>query len=383
MKTIEIFIFSCFFFTRIGLSQTKTDSSHIKDSASIPIKENITDLPDQLSIQFDYVHGNMIPHAKEVLNVKGKNPKGYKIELSWQLHWKSVWDNYHSYPRLGIFAEYFDTDFEEILGHGYATGMLFTYFFGLPSTINFLLKGEAGVIYLTKPYDRNNNPHNMSYCTYLNYSLSIGGGINLKLNRLWQLQFLASMNHKSNAAWLEPNGGINYPAVSLGVTYILNPVNFKPLPGEDPYLSLPKKKRWEISLSGGMSAMPYPKPGQAPMASLSVMRSIQVARLLALTAAAELEYNGRARKLMEKYYTHIKSSYWRSSVLLGGEFLLGKALFGIQLGVYFYREYVEGGDFFQRYYLVYNILKNIYAGISFKSYGHFADHLDLKLAYSF
>ncbi len=68
---------------------------------------------------------------------------------------------------------------------------------------------------------------------------------------------------------------------------------------------------------------------------------------------------------------------------LGVEFLLERTIFGVQLGVYFYREYVEGDDIYQRYYLVYNIFEHIYAGINFKAYGHFADHLGLKFIYSF
>ncbi len=283
---------------KITLAQDSIDSVYVETGTNETEEEIVNDPPDQMIIQFSYLRGDLIPHAKEVLNVEGKSPSEYKILLGWQQYSKKVWDNYHSYPRLGLFAEYFDTDFEDVLGHGYSAGLFFTYFFGLPSDFNFIIQGEAGLTYLTKPYDRETHPENMSYSTNFNYTLFISAGINVQLSKWWELQFLISMNHKSNAAYLEPNGGINYPALSMALGYVLNPVDFQPIPGKDPYLTSPKKKRWDIAVTGGISSMPYPKPGQAGMVSLSVLRSIQVARLIAVTGGAEIEYNGRAKKLM-------------------------------------------------------------------------------------
>jgi len=190
------------------------------------------------------------------------------------------------------------------------------------------------------------------------------------------------MNHKSNAALLEPNGGINYFALNLAAGYIPNPVEFKPMKHPDPYLTSKKKNRWDFTLFGGISSMPYPKPGQAPMYGINIVRSFQVARILALTGGAELEVNGRAKKLMEQYYPDYDHSYLRGSLQFGVEFLMGKTIFSVQLGVYVWREFVEKDDIYQRYNLFYNIFDNIYAGISFKSYRNFADYLSLRLTYS-
>lgn len=261
----KIFILGLILTSGVIIPQTSIDSVYIENGSVKSSKKTIVDHPNPLTIQFSFLRGDLIPHAKEVLNVKGKHPTEYKLLFGWQMLSKKVWDNYHSYPRFGFFTEYFDTDFEETLGHGYSAGMFFTYFFGLPSDFNFIVQGEAGLTYLTKPYNKEFHPENMSYSTYLNYSLLIGGGINLQFSKWLELQFLISMNHKSNAAYLEPNGGINYPAISLAIGYVFNPIDFEPIPGEDPYLTSPKKKRWEISLSGGISSMPYPKPGQAAM----------------------------------------------------------------------------------------------------------------------
>jgi hypothetical protein len=118
------------------------------------------------------------------------------------------------------------------------------------------------------------------------------------------------------------------------------------------------------------------------MYGVNIVRSWQVARILALTGGAELEVNGRAKKLMEQYYTDLDKSFLRGSLQFGVEFLMGRTIFGVQLGYYVYREFAEKDDIYQRYSLMYRIFDHIYAGASFKSYRNFADYLSLRMTYS-
>jgi hypothetical protein len=257
------------------------------------------------------------------------------------------------------------------------------------------LKGKAGFAYLTKPFDKVTHPQNMSYSTHFNYILSAGAGITLKLLDQIELQLEGSMNHQSNAALLEPNGGINYWAASSSLNYFLEPVDFRNRDVKfDPYLSQPKKTRWDISFSWGISSMPYPEPGQVPMYGITVNRSIQVYRIMALLFGAELERNGRAVELFRRYRPNEDVNPYRFSLLGGVEFLMGRTLFTVQFGGYLFipfRHFVADGfpartfedRTYQRWGLVYNIFDNIYAGINFKSYRNSADHLSLRFTYSF
>ncbi|UCH66677.1 MAG: acyloxyacyl hydrolase, partial [Ignavibacterium sp.] len=324
------------------------------------VNHNATNYVSPLVIQLNYQYGFLIPHADEVFNVAGKHPQGLKLYFGWQLNSTEVWDDCNCFPRLGFFLEYFKTDFEEVLGRGYSLAGSFTYFFGIPSTYNFIIQGEGGLTYLTKPHDEINHPENFSYSTHWNYILSVGLGLNVRTSRHTELQFLVNMNHKSNAALLEPNGGVNYVALNLAAGYIPKPVEFAPMMHPDPYLTTEKKKRWDFTLFGGISSMPYPKPGQAPMYGINIVRSWQVARILALTGGAELEVNGRAKKLMEQYFTNDDKSHLRGSLQFGVEFLMGRTIFSVQLGVYVYREFVEKDDIYQRYNLFYRIFDPFY-----------------------
>lgn len=345
------------------------------------IEDNFPDLTP-LTASFNFLYGFAVPHAKEVINIRGTNPKGYELNFDWLLYTKEVWDDCHCYPRLGFHLAFYDFDLTDIFGYGYEGGINFTYYFGLLSKFNFLLKGKAGLSYLTEPYNKETHPENMSYSTHLNYLLSAGAGFRLEFNDNIESQFIVSMNHNSNAALTEPNGGINYPAVSLALGYTFESIEIKPRTHPDPYLSTENKKRWDISLFWGISAMPFPDESQVPMYGINVVRSWQVLRFGAVTAGAEMEMNGRASLKVQRG-TIEDQSPWRGSVQGGWEFLMGKTIFSIQLGLYVYRPHKEKDDFYQRFGLVHRIFDNLYAGINFKSYRHWADHLDFRMIFNF
>lgn len=330
-----------------------------------------------------FIYGYMIPHAKEVVNVRGLNPRGYELNYYWHLNNDDVWNDCECYPRLGTFFSFYDLTQPEILGYGYAGGINFTYFFGLPDDFNFHLKGKGGLSYLTNPFDENAELKNWSYSTYINYILSVGGGITFRPFEKLEFQLEGSMNHQSNAAYLEPNGGINYWALALSANYFLDQPDFYPRDIYDPYPFSEKKKRWDFSFSWGISSMPYPMPGQVPMYGITILRSIQTWRIAALTFGAELERNGRAVEIARRKYPDQAINPYRGSLLAGIEFLMGRTILGAQLGGYIYREFAERDDIYQRWYLVYNIYDNIYTGLTFKSYRNAADHLSLRFTYSF
>jgi len=382
--TTKVLTFCFYSIITAGLTyaQSNFDSlfTALPDSTIITETEITDSTP--LTAGFNFIYGFAVPHAKEVVNIRGTNPIGYELDFIWLLYTQEVWDDCHCYPRLGFHFGFYDFELNEILGYGYEGGINFIYYFGLLSKFNFLVQGKAGLSYLTKPYDEINHPQNMSYSTHLNYLLSAGAGLRFEFSDYVETQFLVSMNHNSNAALTEPNGGINYPAISLALGYTFNPIEIKPRTHADPYLTSENKTRWDIGLFWGISSMPFPDPSQVPMFGVNVLRSWQVMRFGAVTAGAEMEMNGRARLRVDRG-TIEEQSPWRGSIHGGWEFLMGKTIFSIQLGLYVYRPHKEMDDVYQRFGLVHRVFDHLYAGINFKSYRHWADHLDLRLIFSF
>lgn len=383
MCRFSILTFTLLFFA-FFLIYAQTDNSQLKsDWDSTEYKAE----PGKI-IGIAFLTGYMIPHSNEVNNVRGLNPRGIEIAYYNHLNSDDVWLDCECYPRFGFFFSYYHLDRVELLGHSLAGGLNFTYFLGLPSSFNFHLKGKAGLAYLTKPYDKIKHPRNWSYATHLNFFLSAGAGITVPLYKQTELQVEVSMNHQSNAAYLEPNGGVNYWGLSAGLNYKINPVIYPVRYIEnDPYLTQPRKTRWDFSFSYGISSNNFnifgSPPGQVPMYGFTINRSIQTFRILALLFGAELERNSRAISIYEKLYPGKEVNPWRFSLLGGFEFLMGRTLLSVQFGGYLYMPFRDVEDrTYQRWGLVYNIFDNFYAGMNFKSYRNSADHFSLRLTYS-
>jgi hypothetical protein len=363
-------------------AQLYPQNTNIQSNKNEVLTEDISSNNNYLVLGFSYVTGYMISHANEVVNLRGLNPRSYEFDVNWHLNNDDVWNDCHSYPRVGAFLAFHDYENDDLLGHGFSGGISFTYFFGLPTDFNFHLKGKAGASYLTKPFDKDKHPDNMAYATHINYLISIGFGMTIRLSNNIELQLEGSMNHQSNAAFLEPNGGINYWAASISTNYFVNQPAFKERNIPDSYLKSEKIKRWEFSLSYGISSMPYPMPGQVPMYGITISRSLQFCRIACITFGAELERNGRAVEINRRINSETEIDPMRASLLAGVEFLMGHTIFSIQFGGYVYRPFVEKDDVYQRWGLMYNVYENIYTGLNFKSYGNSADHLSLRITFT-
>ena len=93
------------------------------------IEDKIPDITP-LTTSFNFLYGFAVPHAKEVVNIRGTNPKGYEFNFNWLLYTNEVWDDCHCYPRLGFHLAFYDFDLNDIFGYGYEGGINFTYYFG-------------------------------------------------------------------------------------------------------------------------------------------------------------------------------------------------------------------------------------------------------------
>lgn len=105
--------------TGITLSQS-IDSTYLNNEqifSKVPPEHNYKILG------VSFISGYMIPHAKEVLNVRGANPRGYEANIFWHLNNNDVWNDCHCYPRIGVFISFYDFGLTDILGYRIAGGI--------------------------------------------------------------------------------------------------------------------------------------------------------------------------------------------------------------------------------------------------------------------
>lgn len=338
---------------------------------------------EPISIGARFHTGFIIQHSEDVESVQGAKPKGIELTLSWFLNGDNTWHQCLCYPKVGFMYSFFDYGNKNVLGVGHTLAGYFEHYFRDPGWFNISLRGGMGYTYATKAHDRNSNKSNMSYAMATNWRLFLNLGVNFQIDRHLELKVGASMNHDSNANIKEPNGGVNYPTVSIGFDYTINPPDIDP--DRPPTVLTPEernKSRTDLILYGAMSAYSFPDSGQFPMVGVTLLHSFRISRIHALYVAGEFEYNGRAKqknshRLQNKYDHH------RASFIFGHEFLLGRTKIGAGLGVYIYRPLVESDVVYQRWHVIHHLTPNFMFGMGFKSYRHVADFVDLRIGYSF
>jgi hypothetical protein len=77
----------------------------------------------------------------------------------------------------------------------------------------------------------------------------------------------------------------------------------------------------------------------------------------------------------------IEVAAWRSGLLAGHNFLLGKVFFSQQIGLYLYNRTPYYDRIYHRWTLRYLMNDKLLIGLGFKAHRHVADFFDLRVMY--
>jgi hypothetical protein len=322
--------------------------------------------------------GVVLIHSADLRPVKHSYPWGISAEVGFHFANKKSWNTCNCFPRLGAMISFWDYDKPTILGYG-VTGLFFIEpFFGVQNRVSFSFRAGFGLSYQSMPYDSISNPENLSYSTSIAFPLLLAAGANIWISDQYLLNITLNYNHFSNGGIKEPNGGINWPTLSIGINRYFKPPQFRSW----------QKKKWspedhramrlDLNFFLGVKQVEVGKYVTIP--GIEVKGSYQVARINAITAGFEWVYDNASGHLMKQMLQDVDSD--KVMMAVGHEFLLGKFLFSQQLGFYIYKPYRAGADLYQRYGLVYRITQWLNAGINLKAHGHKANYLDFRIGMS-
>ena len=138
---------------------------------------------------------------------------------------KKSWNELHNYPMFGLTFFYYNFGDKEILGDAFSVcPNIAIYIF---KRSKFTVNGQIGVgpAYLSKPYDRMENPRNNAIGSHLNLNFYFRFNANWKIHPQWILSSGFSFTHYSNAAAAVPNYGINVPALTIAAKFTPKPLN--------------------------------------------------------------------------------------------------------------------------------------------------------------
>lgn len=317
--------------------------------------------------------GFVLAHSIYTQNTKGARPAGIEADFSWIDTGQAVFDKYHCFPRSGITVNYTDMDYT-FLGRSLSAAYFLEPIFRLGDKAALHVRGTIGLSYLTNPFDSIKNPGNQNYSLPIGAFLQLGAGISYSVSQHTRLQLSGNWYHNSNGGFKQPNRGLNYPNLSLGVLY------------HTQQTSLPRYLRkvdttwkqaplvWETGLffspKGGYNK--NVEQERKFLGGIYVQAGKQIAAVHRLTAAAEIYYDGGMRSIKRNLISD-SSSNILAGVLAGHEFLINKFSFSQQLGIYVFKE----TDTYNRVYA--DIFKAIYHrwGIRYQLRPHWALGINL------
>jgi hypothetical protein len=351
--------------------------------------EKIT-VPAEKVYSFRMLYGSILIHTPFIKNTAGAHPRGAEFEISKQPTDQKTWSKCNCYPRMGWTFSYFDFN-TPILGRAYSASYFIEPSFRLGSNASFFVTGGGGLSYLTRPYDSLKNPQNHTYSLPVNFFLHLGAGFNFFISDKVSVGLMGSLEHNSNGDFSQPNRGINWMAVSLGLHYYTS-TNKLPV-----YKRAVDKSWKKESFKVDAGIFYSPKAGydlnenikRKTLIGGSLELSKKVSQISALSIGTEIYYDGAYASI--KKLISDSSSAVIAGVTFGHAFVFNRFIFSQAIGVYVHKKsetYTERylvpfSTFYHRWGLRYKLATHWYAGISLMARANVADFIDMRVLYRF
>ncbi len=327
---------------------------------------------ERRSIRFlaGYVHGGQLQiHSSKIENYRGVQPFGAGLDLSWKFISPDAYSLCRCYPYLGISVNYWDFGHSS-LGNGlsalfYVEPVLFS-----PFDVDVSLKTGLGISYLDKPHDEIHNPGNIVYSTSVSFPLMTGVSLFYALSDDWSVGLSAMFQHISNGGTNQPNLGVNYTTLGIGISRKLDAQSVPSARSVDPFDRATSKSGVSLTFLPGLKE-PENSERKAFVAGLSAEYFSQFARI-----------NGWSAGLMGEWAGSREGSsladLGRLSAVAGHHFLLGRFDFGQTAGLYLYRGHSTHSRWFLYYTLDFELNTLFGVGVGLKAHGKVAEFLGAR-----
>ncbi len=326
-------------------------------------------------------YGVIIPHSPELEPISQTNPFGFQADISWMKTDDNAWKTCNCYGRTGISFAFFDYANNDQLGRSYNLIYFAEPYFKYQGAFKVSLRSGLGATYLDQVYDEETNPENLFYSAPISFYLLLGVNLNYHLNEKLAISLSGNYNHISNGGQRQPNKGINFPTISIGVDRVFNyqPLAKKP----DELKSYDPATQFYLSSFGSLRSADEETQGSNHLRAgllFGVMKPLST--ISGLSGGFEVSYDGSYRFNISDQ--GLNESPIVSALLLGHRFKFGKVYFFTHYGFYTSRpRTLQPNRTFQNYALLYQFKGQLMFGTGLIAYGKVADHMDMRFAWLF
>jgi hypothetical protein len=323
--------------------------------------------------------GFIIPHSESIRSISNSNPWGLEASFAWHFSDPRSQTYCNCFPRLGIAFSYVNFDNPAILGNGFTIAPFVEPFIVPWKRFSYSVRFSAGAAYLNRVYDPVTNPENLFYSTHLSYILTLSPSIIFSKSENWKFRLSGSYNHISNGGNRQPNKGINFPVLSVGLDYIFKPVDFSKNVVYQ-FATAKNKNSIDFTILGTAKTPDFQTKGRKALLGLNISYQRSIGRRSNLLFGAELVNDGALKAELSRSFPD-PPDHKRAALLVGHNLSIGKFSFSQQLGVYFYSPAKAKDPVYQRWGLNYQVTEKLFFGINLKAHRHVADFLDFRMGY--
>ncbi|MFC4871877.1 acyloxyacyl hydrolase [Negadavirga shengliensis] len=316
--------------------------------------------------------GIIVAHATDLIPVADSQPFGFRAGFDVLQKSRDAWHACHCHHFLGIDFSYHNFNNREILGSALSLSGAFEPVIWHNKNWLLSVRSGMGISYITRVYDEEFNPDNNFFSSPISFLLFISPKISYKLSERWMSSLTLHYNHISNGGQRQPNRGMNFPTLGIGISYLVRDLDLPDHEAE----KASKKVAWHADFFGTMRDDPV-NPGRKPSFGVSAGSIYRIGRVNGLGAGAEINWDLAANEISGSGNAAILGTYFSH------HFLFGRFDFSQRMTWYIQKPvgYQPDRTFFQRYILSYEIFKGVRVGVGLKTHGHVAENIDFRIGW--
>jgi hypothetical protein len=315
-----------------------------------------------------------------------------EISLIKVTYGQKFWQQMYSYPWIGLSYYVSGLGSSPYLGavHALMPHINFPLFESKNLSLNFRL--GAGLGYLTKKFDRLENYKHLAIGTHLNFAGNLMLEMTYELNPQLFMTGGLSLTHFSNGSFKLPNYGLNLPALSMGMAYLLH----KPNRQIERRLYDPTKP-FEFDLHRVIEFDFIGVLGYKNLEAIFGQKFIvvalagnvrkQITYKSKLGLGVDVSYDASDFKMLEKKHIPVdnKLLLLKPGFSLAYGLSVGRFSFDFNWGIYIYLSDVDvsDGTFYHKVGIKYDITDDLFANITLKTHWGKADYIGWGLGYRF
>lgn len=291
-------------------------------------------------IESNIMMGKMIRHSARFTGPLPEQCYSFELNLVKKTYGQKDWQQRRNYPQVGLGFYYNNYNMPDIYGQVFGIFPNIQLPLVRSGHFEWTLRAGMGIGYNTRPYERLPRPNteNVAIGGHWNNVSPFSTDIRWSLDQHWDLQAGLNFCHVSNAAFQQPNLGINTYGAHIGLRYF--PVTSRP---EKIHRDLPAlKNRWLVQARLGAGFIES-NPADGPLYPVYIAEAFVSKRYWSknkVLGGIDYYYNtAKYAKLksIEHFEGSERSHATQVAVFLGNEFLVGRLGLLFQAGYYLHR----------------------------------------------